>query len=486
MIFTHEQEIHKAEKRLEGLVAKVRQAAAQGERIDQVERDLLIELLEMGRSLLTAFVALQGEGDVGPTATDPQGQSCQRLPEPHPRRYVSIFGELAIQRFVYGSREGQRIQATPLDARLGLPDGDFSYVLEDWGQRLCVGESFQEAGKTLASLLGLKLGVRTLEHMNQARAEFAEPFRDAQPSPPAKEEGPILVFTADGKGVPMRRPLAARIRGHHRRTKGEKANKKQMSYVGAVYSIDRFVRSADDVLDDLRRRERSATRPAPRHKHVWTEMTEIVEGEEINGRERLFGKLADEVWLRNHGGRKDLVCLLDGERALWDMYRLHLPEAVGILDIFHVREKLWLAAHCFHAEGSQAAEDFVNERLRGLLEGRVGAVIGGLRQSLTKQRLSAARQKTLKAVIGYLDWNQEHLHYDKYLAAGYPIGSGVAEGACRHVVKDRMERTGMRWTLHGAQAMLDLRATYINGQWDAFIEYRIPSEQAELHGQLAA
>jgi hypothetical protein len=486
MIFTQEQEFHKAEKRLQQLLAAVRQAAAQGERIDRVERDVLSELLEIGRSLLTGFVALQGDGDVGPTTTDPQGESCQRLPEPHSRRYVSIFGELQIRRFVYGSREGQRIQATPLDARLGLPVGEFSYVLEDWAQRLCLGESFQEAGKTLASLLGLKLGVRTLEHMNQALAEFAEPFRAGQSPPPAKEEGPILVFTADGKGVPMRRPLEERIRGYHRRAKGEKANKKQMSYVGAVYSIDRFVRNADDVLDDLQRRERSAARPVPRHKRVWTEMTEVVAGEEINGRERLFAKLSDEVWQRNHGGRKEMVCLLDGERALWDMYQVYFPEAVGILDLFHVLEKLWLAAHCFHAEGSQAAEDFVTERLRGLLEGRVGAVIGGLRQRLTKLRLSAARQKTLNAVIGYLDRNQEHLHYDEYLAAGYPIGSGVAEGACRHVVKDRMERTGMRWTLDGAQAMLDLRATYINGDWDAFIEYRIQREQAELYAQQAA
>ena len=284
----------------------------------------------------------------------------------------------------------------------------------------------------------------------------------------------------------MRRPLAERIRGHHRRAKGEKANKKQMAYVGAVYSIDRYVRSADDVLDDLQRRERSAARPVPRHKHVWTEMTEYLEGEEINGREKLFACLSDEVFLRNHGGRKDLVCLLDGERALWDTYRTYLPEAVGILDIFHVSEKLWQAAHCFHAEGSQAAEDFVSERLRGLLEGRVGGVIGGLRQRLTKQRLSAGRRQTLTAVMGYLERNREHLRYDEYLAAGYPIGSGVAEGACRHVVKDRMERTGMRWSLDGAQAMLDLRATYINGDWDAFVEYRIQREQAELNGEQAA
>ena len=112
-------------------------------------------------------------------------------------------------------------------------------------------------------------------------------------------------------------------------------------------------------------------------------------------------------------------------------------------------ERLWTAAHCFHAEGSDEAEEFVADRLRGLLEGRVGHVIGGLRQRLTKQQLTGSRRKTLDSVITYLEDNREHMHYDAYLKAGYPIGSGVAEGACRHLVKDRMEQTGMRWTVSG-------------------------------------
>lgn len=110
-------------------------------------------------------------------------------------------------------------------------------------------------------------------------------------------------------------------------------------------------------------------------------------------------------------------------------------------------ERLWNAAHVLHAEGSTAAEEFVNRRLRMLLEGRVGGVIGGLRQMLAKHALSASKRKALNTVIGYCENNQDHMRYDRYLAAGYPIGSGVAEGACRHLVKDRMEQTGMRWTV---------------------------------------
>jgi hypothetical protein len=137
-------------------------------------------------------------------------------------------------------------------------------------------------------------------------------------------------------------------------------------------------------------------------------------------------------------------------------------------------------------EGSEEAERFVAERLRGLLEGRVGYVIGGLRQRLTKHGLSGARRKALGSVITYLENNREHMRYDRYIAAGYPIGSGVAEGACHHLVKDRMEQSGMRWTVSGAQAMLHLRATYLNDQWDEFIEDRLEREQTELYGKAVA
>jgi len=100
----------------------------------------------------------------------------------------------------------------------------------------------------------------------------------------------------------------------------------------------------------------------------------------------------------------------------------------------------------------------------------------------TKHSLRAAKAKALATVIGYLENNREFMRYDVYLAAGYPIGSGVAEGACRHLVKDRLEQTGMRWARDGAQAMLYVRATYLNGDWEAFQDYRINREQRELYG----
>jgi len=486
MIMTQEQAFLKAQTDLQTLVAFVRQAAEEEQRIDQVERHLLARLLRLGLVLLEGFVAEHGDGDQGEAVAGADGSRLRRLPEAHVRRYQSIFGELSIRRYVYGSREGQKIESVPLDAALGLPAGDFSYVVEDWAQRLCVHESFAEAVATLNHLLGLRPSVRSLEAMNRALAESAPALTDAQPPPPAREEEPLLVVTADGKGVPMRKPRPAGPRRSPRRGKGEKANQKQMATVGAVYTIAPYVRTADDVVEELQRTARARERPAPCHKEVWAEMTCVVDDEVCNGRVTLFDRLADRAARRNPDGRKPVICLLDGERALWEARAEYFPDSVGILDLFHVLEKLWTAAHCFHAEGSRAAADFVNERLRMLLEGKVGYVIGGLRQMRTKRGLSGAKRKTLQTVITYYENNRAHMKYDAYLAAGYPIGSGVAEGACRHLVKDRLERTGMRWTVEGAQAMLYLRALYLNGDWETFLEYRIAREQKELYALPAA
>ena len=108
-------------------------------------------------------------------------------------------------------------------------------------------------------------------------------------------------------------------------------------------------------------------------------------------------------------------------------------------------------------------------------------MVGGLRQMGTKHELKGAKLKKLDAICNYLQRNRFRMRYDEYLAAGYPIASGVIEGACRYFVKDRMERAGMRWTVAGAQAMLDLRSTYVNGQWDDFQAYHIDEERKRLY-----
>jgi PAS domain-containing protein len=404
----------------------------------------------------------------------------------HRRPYQSIFGRYELERTVYGSREGQKIEFVPLDQRLGLPDNDFSYLLQDWTQALGVEQAFGRVSQTLEMILGFGQSVDSLERINRHMARSVQGYRESRPAPPADQEGAIVVVSADGKGIPMRRPAEARPVGAHRK-KGEKANKKQMATVGAVYTVDPKRRAAEEVVAALFREgpapASSSPPPEAQHKRVWSSLTLERQGDLCRGEEAVFAWLAEEQARRNPEALKEIVCLMDGQPSLWQDRRRYLPleRVVEILDVLHVTPRLWEAAHLFHPEGSEEAAAFVRVRLLSILQGRVGYVIGGLRQMGTKQKRRGRKLRSLRRICAYLKKNQNRMRYDEYLAAGYPIASGVIEGACRYVVKDRMERAGMRWSVVGAQAMLDLRTTYVNGQWQEFQQYRIEQETTRLY-----
>jgi len=477
MILAQEQAILKGQTQFEQIAAFVREASRDGRPIHQVELGLWERLLSLGHIMLEGFLAGVGSGDLGPTL-EHEGRTLNRLEQTHPRRYVSIFGELPIHRHVYGTRETQKHEVVPLDARLELPDSEFSYVLQGWDQQLCVEGPYDEARQTVKKILGLGQSVRSLEQMNLEMSRQVDSFFESRPTPPPDEQGPILVLTSDGKGIPMRKDHPAQS---GRRKKGEKANKKRMACVGAVYTIEPFVRSADDVVDEVMRKEAAENRPVPQHKQVRAELTRPIAGVEVNGKDRIFAWFQEQMKALNPQRKKPVVCVMDGERALWKKLLAYLTGVICILDIFHVLERIWQAAHCFHPEGSDEAREFVSQRLRRILQGDVGRVIGGLKQMAVKQNLRGAKLKQLQSAIGYLHNNRRFMHYDQYLSAGYPIGSGVAEGACRHLVKDRMERTGMRWVVPTAQAMLDLRAVHASDQWEIFQNYRIEAEGQKLY-----
>ena len=286
-------------------------------------------------------------------------------------------------------------------------------------------------------------------------------------SPPGLEtEGELLVVSVDCKGIPLTKQEESSRKV--RLKKGEKRTKKKMATVSALYSIAPQVRSAQDVLREVTEKEEPAERARPQNKRVWAS---------LQGKEKVFQELQRDMKRRNPLDEKRVVCLMDGEIKLWEWQQIFFPMAVCILDSYHVLEHLWKASHVFYQEGTKMAQDWVTQHLRMLLEGKVGYLIGGLEQSLTKRPLRGNKKKTLEGVIGYFKRNQEHMQYDQCLAAGYPIGSGVVEGACRNLVKDRFERTGMRWTIEGAEAVLKLRAIYLNGNWNDFWNFHIDHEQ---------
>lgn len=471
----------------EGLKRFVLAAVEQEKAMHEVEGGLWKRLLVLGRQLLELFVHNQGTGDVGPTLTLPTGRTVQRLPDTHERPYRSIFGKLTLTRTVYGTRPGQKQEFVPLDNRLQLPAGVDSYVLQDWSQAFSMEDAFGLVRDLLIKVLGLDVPVDSLEKMNRRLAEQVQAFRQTRPAPPADAEGEVFVVSGDGKGVPMRRsalatePEPARP-GH--RTKGQKAQKKKMAIVGTLYSVDRHVRTPADIVAALfREGDQAGRRPTPCHKHVWASLTFDDKDRQHDGLSEVFGWLGQQLALRNKDQAREIVCLMDGQEALWDARRQHWPRpnSTDILDLMHVLPRLWDAAHVFHPEKSQAAVAFVRARLLRILRGESVYVRAGLHQMATKRGLSGAKAKTIDRICAYLEANEFRMRYHEYLAKGYPIASGVIEGACRHYVKDRMERSGMKWTFVGAQAMLNLRSVWLNGDWDEYHAYRIAQETKRIY-----
>ena len=495
MIMTQEASLLKAKEEFRKIEEAIRQATILGERIDVVEETLWDQMLGLGRLLLTSFVAGQGTGDLGPTL-EYQGHILKRLARLHNKPYVSVFGALpTIERTVYGTRETQKHEVIPLDARLGLPENDYSYLLQQWSQSFCVKGSYHDAQTDLEQILRLRPSSRVLQDINSDMSKDVEGFRSSQPTPPGDQEAEILVVTGDCKGVRIRgdKPPEEKNASNHARKRGPRPGTKREACVGSVYSIDRFVRTTEDVVDDVIRKARASDRPIPQNKVLRAALTQEVDDGEINGKDVIFDWFGEQIESRRTSSSQDIVCVMDGAPTLWKKVQ-RLMKTLGvtivcILDLFHVMDYLWDAARCVHGSDDKAAEAFVTDRLRRILNGEVGRVIGGLRQMLAKdkkrhkddRRFNATQRKTLNRVIGYYTRKKQFMRYNEYLAEGYPIGSGVVEGACGHVVKDRMEGSGMRWCVPGAQSMLDLRCVYLNDDWVDFHGYRIQERVCTMY-----
>lgn len=482
MSMTHEHDVIKSElleQQFQEMQEFVRRGAQQGQALHEIERGLWKRVRQLGHELLGQYLQLQGDGDLGETVTLPGGEEVHRLAGLRERRYVSIFGVFRLHRVVYGSRDKQKLDFVPLDNRLQLPASVFSYVLQDWDQSLCVEEAFGQSSVVMKRILELTQAVDSLEHMNQEMANGVTTFMLNRPPP--EQEGAVVVASADQKGIVMRRQADDPAPKAHR-TKGEKASQKRMATVATVYTVARYQRTAEEVVAALFRDapEPTKTRPHPQHKEVWATLPP--DEEPGSGIDTAFAWLTGELYLRGRAQDKPLVFLADGQEALWKARRDWLPpRAVDILDLLHVTPRLWQAAHVFHPEGSPEAETFVRARVLRVLQGQAAGVIRGLREMATKRELYGNRKKTLGGVCAYLKANLERMRYDEYLQAGYPIASGAVEGACRHLVKDRMERAGMHWTLPGAQAMLDVRSIHVSGLWDEYQAERIQRETERLY-----
>lgn len=490
-MIAQEQHLHKAEviEAVAQLQQFVENAARQGTAAHEVELGLFRRVMALGRKVLNEFFSLQGSGDVGEQFTLPDGHVVSRVAEIHEREYTTIFGDFTLGRSVYSAGSHQQL-VVPLDARLQLPDSRFSHLLQSWDQLVATEQPYAQVSRVFETIFELRQHVDSLERTSRRLSPDAEEFCWSRAVPPAAEEGEILVESADGKGVPIRHAADASPIQDHQHRPGPKPDRKRMATVGAVYSVDRFVRTPEQVLEALfhdpaKPSADQAARPRPQHKWTYARLDDDPDQPDaVKGQPAVFGWIDEQVRARLKRRRKEVpvVCLMDGQETLWSTKELMQSDVttVDILDLLHVTPRLWTAAKQFH-QSNKAAEAFVREQARRILQGEVKTVIHSLRARATRRGLSEKKKASLEEICLYFTKNAERMRYDEYLRAGYPIASGVIEGACRHVVKDRLERTGMSWTRRGAQAMLHLRAIWTCDQWEAFDKYRIDRETTRLY-----
>ncbi len=455
---------------------------AQSEQLHGVERGIFRRLLQLGLLLLGAFLEKRGDGRMGDQIRTVDGREL-KYHGSRTAEYFSIFGKLTIRRAYYwavGPGEG----VCPLDALLNLPQRCYSYLLEDWATRLGVRGAFDKALDILEGILGLKLSKSSVEESVRDAADDVQGYYEQKAAPKPDQEGSIGVVTADGKGVVMRGkgPQSQK----KRLSAGEKRSKKKQATVTAVYTIDRHERTAEEIVGELRQAtdctqpEKPSPvkkRPVPKFKRVRAT---------LGGKDAALKEARRQVQERDPKGDRVLVGLADGDRSLQKRMKRIFPGIILILDLLHALEYLWKVAHVFHGEeNSPEAEMWVGRQLRLLLEGKLGTVLREMKNALLDTKLSKSKRKTLEGVIRYYSRNRRHMKYDQYLAMGFPIGSGVVEGTCRHLVKDRMELAGMRWVVEGAEAMLELRAVDVNGDWDEFTRYRTTRAHERLYAASA-
>jgi hypothetical protein len=472
----------------------VRQAAQDGSSLDEVERGALARVLVIGHAAIDLFLKAQGDGDLGASVTTEAGTVLHRSAGVVERPLRTIFGEYTLQGFVYSQGDKKKMELRPIDARINLPEGKASYLLQEFTQLFCVEKAFRVGARQFETVFRQKLSVDVLEDINRAMGEQANRFLDQLPTPPACEEGTLLVATADGKGVPLVREDALNVPAFDKK---ERPGNRRMATLGCIYTVDRYVRTPEQIVAALFRDDtvpQPQDRPEPCCKRYRAYFAEAGQGgaDAIPSAYQTWTWLGQQVKAR-HRREQPIIRLMDGQPSLWEAADACLEEIIAelgatqesnrlvdILDIIHVSGYVWKAAKAFYSH-KEHQEAFAQDRLLRILRGEVAAVITGMRRMASQRQLKGETLKAVTTACNYFQNNAQRMRYDEYLQAGYPIASGVIEGACRHIIKDRMEQGGMRWTLEGAKAMLNVRSVLASDESDNFSRWRSAEEAKRVH-----
>jgi hypothetical protein len=469
---------------------------ASGEAAGLRHADLEEQLQERGREMLRRMfqdhlelrAAREERRD---DVTGAEGIARTRTEKGHGRALATVFGQVTVIRMAYRAPGSPNIH--PLDAELNLPREKQSHGLRKLAAIESARGSHEDAAAAVTRATGVKIGKRQVEELAVGTARDVDGFYGSHRPGPAPDDH-ALVLTCDGKGIVMRpealRPATAKAAASVRNklatrlSPGEKNGRKRMAELACVYDAVPVPRAPEDIITPAGEKKKAqkgkGRRRDPQAKGKW--LTASV----TSDIPAVIAAAFEEAQRRDPQHRRAWIALADGncaqiEAVTSEAARRGLAITV-IIDFVHVLEYLWKAAWSFFGKGEPAAESWVADQALKILHGKAAQVAAGIRRRATTFGYTSAEREGADACAGYLTAKKEHLDYAAALAKGWPIATGVIEGACRHLVKDRMDITGARWGLDGAEAILKLRALISNGDFQRYWRYHLRREHERIHG----
>ncbi|AZP14776.1 ISKra4 family transposase [Streptomyces aquilus] len=473
---------------------------ADGPAADLSHDELEAQLEELGRELLRHLMqnhldqrARKEEdtmrADRGqPLVLGPEGQPRTWREMGHRRLLTCVFGPVRVTRIAHRGRGVANVH--PADEKLSLPAGRHSRGLARLAVLEAVRGSFDQAAAAIERRCGKVLGKRRLKELVVASAVDIAAYYTAKIPTPCTREMP-LVIEIDGKGVVMRpealreatRRAAAKSAAAGRRGRlapGEKPNRKRMATVACVFDVVPAPRRPHDIVHPPG--GRSETRPprqGPKAERKWCTASVM------HSPELVVADAFDQAEARDPRHLRDWLVLVDGARHQLDLIQAEADRR-GIhlnilLDFVHVAEYTWTDAHAFHPVGSREAETWAADKLTAILAGHADRAATEMTAQAAAEQLPATRCDAVTTCARYLTGHLDQLHYDTALTAGWPIATGAVEGACRHLIADRLDITGARWGLDGAEAVLQLRALITNGDFEDYWRYHAVREHQRLY-----
>lgn len=395
------------------------------------------------------------------------------------RTLKTFYGEVTYGRHYLMSRGGGS-GFFPLDAVLGLTRDRLSPWVMQWVARLATRMSFKASQIVCKAVLNWAPATETIEQVVLGMGRDAAPFMKQLAAP--AHDGDVLVIEVDGKCPPTATEAELAKRRGKRRPKHEKS---------CTCGCQRHRGKAKRQARGSKKRRKKGDKSKNGKEVSVVVMYTLRTGADgkLHGpiNKKLYatfaGRKAAALWARAEATKrgfgpdttKTVQIVLDGAKGLKHQLEPLFPKAIFTLDVCHVVEKLWALAHHFHAEGSEELKAWVEDLKTLVYAGRAKELVERLETLLRETSRNGpgtkGRRNALAKLIAYSQPRLEMMRYGEWIEKDLVIASGQVEGAVRHLVGERFDCAGMRWTQAKAEALLHLRCIELNDDWQKYVNW---------------